>query len=590
LITELYGLQVDFVTRNGHFMVLTAPAGLKRDQLSAFQMNMLLTNKIPHLLELQVEELDQSVTLYYNITGKRMLTHWMRTGDLTIKQFFSLLYQIADIVSASNIYMLVEGRYILKEDFIYCNEDGSDIHLTYVPKETLTDKNSLSADFQQLSSGLVHKVSELSGNGYQELMNYLSGDAFNLPELKLLLLKHMNRVRNAGQGDVVKQHENKLQGAHKGLVKAKRDSQTGSGVELIQNNVSAKPVIAARADALPQPFATPAKPDSAVIPPRKHERLLFDPEEAEGEDEVQPTDRHKKLKLPVMLVGFLGLCLIWKLYADHQEETWVWLCSGASAAIVYLVYKILWKWNPPLREQDEFDFWNTPEAGDGLGKKAVSSFNYESGGILPFHNPKPDSLGNFSAQTESHGEQNAVPHDARLQAGQNVLPPDWALQVEQNALPLDSRLQMSLSGLEEHAAPAPQTPSYYQSLPQHTTVLSQPDRTVLLKHTPVIQQSKAASPYLEWIHQGATHKKPIEKQSFVIGRAGPNVELEHSEEGVSRFHAEIVKENENYTIKDLGSRNGTTVNAEVLVPYRIYALQNGDIVKIINTEFIFKMV
>jgi len=60
--SQLYSLQVDFVTRGGHFMVLSANGGLQREQLSEFQVNMLLANKIPQLLELQVEELDHKLS------------------------------------------------------------------------------------------------------------------------------------------------------------------------------------------------------------------------------------------------------------------------------------------------------------------------------------------------------------------------------------------------------------------------------------------------------------------------------------------------------------------------------------------------
>ncbi|UUZ86901.1 DUF6382 domain-containing protein [Paenibacillus sp. P26] len=118
------------------------------------------------------------------MTGKRMLTHRLRTEKLTLQRFYSLLLEIADVLDDSKIYMLQAGRYILKEDFIFCGNGLEDLHFTYVPKEQLDSKASVAADLQRLASAWIHRVEELQGKGFQELMSYLQEENFNLPELK----------------------------------------------------------------------------------------------------------------------------------------------------------------------------------------------------------------------------------------------------------------------------------------------------------------------------------------------------------------------------------------------------------------------
>ncbi len=119
LTQSIYGLQVDYKKQQGHFMTLTAPEGLKQEELSEFQLRMVSANRIPKLLELQVEAKDARLTLFYNITGKRMLTQGLRIEPLSLKQYYGLLLQIVEVLDDSSVYMLQPGRYLLKEDFIF---------------------------------------------------------------------------------------------------------------------------------------------------------------------------------------------------------------------------------------------------------------------------------------------------------------------------------------------------------------------------------------------------------------------------------------------------------------------------------------
>ena len=48
------------------------------------------------------------------------------------------------------------------------------------------------------------------------------------------------------------------------------------------------------------------------------------------------------------------------------------------------------------------------------------------------------------------------------------------------------------------------------------------------------------------------------------------------EKGVSRCHARLVRQDDALVIEDLGSRNGTFVNAQRLEPHQPEALQDGD--------------
>ncbi|NHN30708.1 DUF6382 domain-containing protein [Paenibacillus agricola] len=544
----LYGLKVDFVRSNGHYMVLSAPdEGLRKEHLATFQVNMLIANKIPHLLALQVEERNDQVYLYYPISDKKMLAHWLRMGNISLKQFYSLLYAIVDTISQSNIYMLQEGCYVLKEDYIYCGEQITDVHLTYLPKEVLPDKSPLAVDLQQLASRLIHKVSELSGSGYQELMSYLMEESFTITGCKQLLQKHRNRLEaSAGQQESVLNS---------------RISQAAGSTATIP---TPEPLFTAAADTAVK------QPEPSLTPP------AFSPSWFEEDDQKELAKQGQKLRMPVLLVCFLVLVLIWKLYLDHSSEGWLLICGGLSLLVVDIVYVILQIWKPAAKDSEAVTW---ADVHQNLSKERQQHPN--SAPLLPFFTPqtaKAPLFNGYGPGTEAAAFEESD-FESRLDSRSD----------SRSDPRLESRSESRLDRLGQDTTEAKTPESYYSGLEQRTTLLAPMDATVLLDGSMLQLDKQRAQPYLEVSINGAKNTIHISKSPFVIGREGQGVDYVHKETGTSRIHAEITRENEQTAIKDLGSRNGTFINGEILVPYRMYNLQEGDIVKIISTEFVCKM-
>jgi hypothetical protein len=120
-----------------------------------------------------------------------------------------------------------------------------------------------------------------------------------------------------------------------------------------------------------------------------------------------------------------------------------------------------------------------------------------------------------------------------------------------------------------------------------TTLLSKLEATTLLSSEQMNADMKKSA-YLEVKHHQRTERIRLEGGSLTIGR-GPSQEVHFVDNqiGVSRMHCEIMKWKEAYCVKDLGSINGTYLNDERLVPYKLYDLQSGDVIKIICNEYIY---
>jgi hypothetical protein len=71
---------------------------------------------------------------------------------------------------------------------------------------------------------------------------------------------------------------------------------------------------------------------------------------------------------------------------------------------------------------------------------------------------------------------------------------------------------------------------------------------------------------------------PLENERMTLGRA-PDCDIVFLERQISRYHARVEHDEEGFLLRDLGSKNGTTVNDEPVrgQPYR---LRDGDEIKL----------
>ncbi|NQX64667.1 FHA domain-containing protein [Paenibacillus alba] len=140
---EVFGLRYEFVYNHGHYMALHKERGLEVKELSMLQVKMLEANDIPNLLPLEIQEIDFRISLLYNISSKRMLAHMVKIEGLSKLNFAKMMVAIVSTLEASMNYMLNEEGYVLKENFIFMGAEWSDIYLTYIPIELLSEDQSV---------------------------------------------------------------------------------------------------------------------------------------------------------------------------------------------------------------------------------------------------------------------------------------------------------------------------------------------------------------------------------------------------------------------------------------------------------------
>ncbi|MCR8657860.1 FHA domain-containing protein [Paenibacillus sp. T3-5-0-4] len=76
----------------------------------------------------------------------------------------------------------------------------------------------------------------------------------------------------------------------------------------------------------------------------------------------------------------------------------------------------------------------------------------------------------------------------------------------------------------------------------------------------------------------------VNDNRFLIGRAEEGVHYQDDASGVSRVHLEVEVDNGSIHIKDVGSRNGSYLNGQLMIAYKAYPLYEGDIIQLVNNE------
>lgn len=80
----------------------------------------------------------------------------------------------------------------------------------------------------------------------------------------------------------------------------------------------------------------------------------------------------------------------------------------------------------------------------------------------------------------------------------------------------------------------------------------------------------------------------VDSENFLIGRNDEAVNYTDTAVGVSRMHVEIIRIDSNrYGIKDLGSKNGSKLNGNPMVPYKLYALNENDVFELGKAHYTF---
>ncbi|WP_342417035.1 DUF6382 domain-containing protein [Paenibacillus sp. FSL R10-2782] len=631
----MFGLSRDFARNGGTFMILNKEGGLKTDDLNSVQTGMMTGNRIPGLLELRIKDVDFQVELHYDISGQRMLSQIWKGGGVSTSDFYRILFEVADALHRSPQYMLDMRQFILHEDYIFMSGSGSreNVGLTYVPLQGVLYEGQAGSQFKQLVIRLMTRVVHFQGDHMQRIFELCDRNELDPGALKELLLQGMT----VGADSVSVQGE-------AGEARS-RDTHARMGVQGERDGLHST---AYRKDfpyadqSLPAHSSTRDHSTSragygqgeeskffASRDQRSQEKMHEDQEMLQEIQELKRINRLKqsikpqendevdtdieesksalqKYKTYIALGCLLASAIVWRyIYLDHPETvplgisvvltlvlavvahmSWTgkWGRKGASShtyadSVPVLDSEWLGEASPAQRKNDRYQVdkltgfvagrQNKDKRFSDSGDQGQESWRWS------FPDQKSENMGSWDT---GQGDKASARHDLHEPQGIGVA----------------RRNDLEASDTSE---------AYYKSLSGVTELLNATSRqeTVLLRadqgmHIPHVQQSPIACLERKPPGSGAAERIRLQPDQFVagsffIGRDPQLVQFVEQTEGASRSHIELCvdAEGQGHIVKDLSSTNGTVLNGEPMVPYKEYAMKDGDTFKIAGVSYTYRL-
>ncbi|WP_018754036.1 DUF6382 domain-containing protein [Paenibacillus sanguinis] len=547
-------LHADFVRDGGTYMILQAQdESFHPDLLNRVERSMLAAVVVPHLLKLDVREINFQISLHFDITGKRMLAHCLRSDPIGLTEFYGLLLQVVAMLEEGKRYMLNTGNFILDEQHIFVENPLSwgTLHFTYIPWRHRTDGIPLSQALLGLMTRLLTCVAQVEGQGIPQLVKLCGEESFSLSGFKKLLLELLAGDPPA-RGEIESLHRpdgaigerraafEPEEGRH---LPGRRERAFTSGSQNHTSTTAGSAVI--------KEYITPREVKLGVhmLPNGGDEAVASRLDwPGIGEEPTKP-----RLKPVYLLVGaIVAAALCWKLiYIDQPGQLGLYLCVLITVLLAVIVY---WGWRKGIA-------FGVHEADEEHGDSQLA--------------PSADMELSVFSPISAGSDQGS---DGALNKG-------GALQ----------QMSFHMQGPEHSVSPVLASSAWRDDESDASEPMISPP-TMLLSRSMLSEHKDESLPsapcfYLERSNSGGIGAAPerisLSPGSFIIGRSKELVQFVEDSTGVSRAHVEVMVSPQGCTLKDLGSTNGTKLKGELIAPYKAYPLEAGDVFSLTEVNFKF---
>jgi len=580
----LDALRIDFAIHRGHEMIIDCADGITREKLDQVELSMLQAQRIPGLLHVEWVDIDGNIQFHYRLAGKRMISSWLRMNTLTMLDFYSLLLSIVETMNDCKDYMLHPSGFVLGEQSVFMGERLGDIALAYVPLKDKGGQETAASALLDLVIQWIGYVREPDGAGIQSVIRHLREEMCSWSDLRqtLLALIHNHGYDEAsldsGSKDVNRTSQsplfsNVVSPTFAGAFRAPEPSQSSYPSDKLERSDELD-ALGTRGEIVNKD-QTPEASRSQMLHSFMNDGFRPGQEameflSLEDEEELQKVKtRHRFI---LMTVYIIVNALVWRyLYMESPTRANLLISAGLTLLLTAGAVLVWTKKRKPLpeNEQQEGMQFSLPLVENE--KKAAGELGNERSPSISIHQDIRAEGSRFKGLEQSREHY--------------VSSSDGAIR---NAV--ETRL-----GMKQEAAPKYEaTPKYeaaqtgmhtgMHNIPLASEAYNEP--TVFLgdrsgQDAAYASNSHKGTPcWLEREAEGQLERVELEGNLFVIGRSGDSAQYVDASSGISRAHLELNQNDNQWTVKDIGSRNGSSLNGEAMIPYKYYELQSGDIVQL----------
>lgn len=590
--------QADYEWNREHELILTRAGGISRNELEDMELAMLEDVRVPGLLPIEWEDTNGTIRLRYRLTGKRMLKQRIEEGLQGPEELYQLLYGIVSTIEECRSFLLVPDNLLLDESFIFVGETWNDSGMVYVPMRAETVQDL------PLRARLLALAAICAGSARRtdmelpSVLKEIGDEKVPLSRLKqrlLILSVHINGIQSVAQGNDLSESRlsdssrsaDKYRGSNSQRISDPgRVSDSSETMKPSSFDSSFSQERSVGLDGLGQAFVRQHMPEEQSLLSglkgrrmgvRTAEELLPLPAaDTYTSDETEPMVKKPPNRAVLTLATAAFAALPWKLlYGSNPTKSNQIICIGA-ALLACAVFVRIWR----KREAAEL------EAGHGSIREANSELKFE-----PDSGPLAFKGGQRWAQAETPEHMEEERHsgskerpDALGNVETRFQKPVYGAEADTLKQTASTRPKQQGAVLSTSGGHNNQAILQIQQTKADTRIAaaSNSERTVLLGVNNE-KSGRSESRRLVRNRDGVKESMELPAGTTTIGRSIEAAQWVDSTNGISRLHLEVDCGPDGCTAKDLGSRNGSLLNGRMMIPYKKYKLENGDVLQLAGT-------
>lgn len=513
------------------------------NQEERYEVPMLLNNKIPYLLEVQITYLNGRARYAYDITGNQTVFDWVERKKIKYKDCENLYSSIFDVIDACSEYLLDESNLVLLPEYIFYELSNYKYHFVYhiyYYRNILQQVNELSeflmdhVDYEDEKAVLLVYAMYHESKRKEASIDTLRIVFQEKKRLKKTEGTKSDEVVVTSQActeksiDPIKESDNHIDKVDTHLKKVNNGIKIDNGIKFDKNSEKQK---------------------GTNIPKRKQlvQRPIME-ERQESEKLISKFPVHSYSVVGVTVLVML-IVIVYSISQGLELKKLVAVILIVASITAYIGSKMF----DPKKKVEKMvpvvEYIKQPE---------INTFNH-------INNTMKDTMENTVQYSIEDSFENSIHNSMEIHNNKEVY------------IKEENQAKTELSDVDE--------------LYQNTQLLS------------VVEECNSEEDSLE--NQKFSNNNTLNMQYFLlpqddkyttlkvlefpfyIGKITEGMDAVIMESTISRVHAKITREDESFYITDMGSTNGTFINEEIIQPHSKIEIKIGHILRFANVSYTF---
>ena len=517
-------------------------------EYKGFESQMLEKNSIEGLLEFHIKSLDGQRSCYYEITSKQSLSRILEYKSLGEEELRTLIGGIARTLSRLEAYLLKEDQILLDPEYIYVDPERFKVFLCLIPGR----KGTFSQEMTELLRYLLGKVN------HQDKECVVMAYGLYQESLK----------DNYGIDDLLE-------------ITEKKSNDLEYGASMDKNHILDE-----------EEYHGVISPQLAVKDEERYETII-----PENQSEINSEYSLVRVLLLISVAIVVPVLILW-LVSGIRGVFQFWYVPFGAGCLSLAVLLFFGGRNDPAKERVsegeavEIETNKTRDINKAGAKPDITKWENKNHSSDKMNGIKKDSLkrdnkkDNIKQVSSKKGsnKKDSNTKDSNIKDNYKTNHSDRDYYKKDNKksdsyikdkmdYTQEKEYDWQMAFLEEDEEPANQPEEKDEEIILQTVLLTD---TTADNNTRYLRAVGSEVPDIT-----------ISYVPYLIGKQEGLVDYVLESETISRIHAKIDREGEEYQLCDLNSTNGTSVNGRMLETNETVTLNKGDEIFIANFAFIF---